>query len=202
MASSEVAICNAALSKLGADPIVSLTENNERARTMQLRYAAVRDAEIHRRRWKFSVKRASLPALTSTPASDFDFQYQLPVDYLRLIEGGDIVDYHDLTDFRGSPSAPLYSIEGGLLLTNLGAPINIRYIARIVDTSLFNPSFDEALASRLADECCERITQSDSKRELAMRDYRRAIREAVRANAIESPPAYPADSEWVMARLG
>jgi hypothetical protein len=202
VAASEVAICNAALVKLGADTIIALNENNTRARVMNLRYGPVRDAELHRRRWKFSIKRVSLPALLAAPQSDYDRKFQLPGDYLRLVEGGDIATAADLTDYRGSPGSALFSIEGQELLTNLGAPLNIRYIARITDTGLFNASFSEALSSRLAWECCEKITQSDSKRELAWRDYKEALREALRANAIETPPNSIADDSWLISRLG
>jgi hypothetical protein len=200
MATSEVDIANAALIKLGADLISDLTENNVRARTMSARYASVRDAELRRRRWKFSITRASLAALSAAPASDYDRQFQLPNDYLRLIEGGDIADAADLTDYRAGAGSALYSIEGGRILTNLGAPLNIRYIAKITNVALFDSAFAEALASRLAYECCERLTQSDAKRELALADYRIALSEARRANAIEAPAQSVADDSWVAAR--
>lgn len=198
---SEVAICNAALLKLGADRITALTENNNRARAMNERYAAVRDAELDRRRWKFSIQRTSLPALAAAPdGDDYARQFELPNDYIRLIEGGDIFDVADLSDYRGSSSAQLYSVEGRRILTNLAAPLAIRYIAQITDTALMVPSFKEALSSRLADECCERLTESDSKRQLAMADYRRAIREAARARALEAPAQYVGDDTWIAAR--
>ena len=197
---SEVSICNAALLKLGAELILTRADGNNRARAMNARYEDVRDAELRRRRWRFSFKRAELPALTETPLSDFDLQYQLPVDFLRLIEGGDIVAVPDLSDFRSGGGDELYSIEGDKILTNLAAPLRIRYIARISDTALMDPTFREAFASRLALENCERITQSDSKKESCRQDYKDAVREAVRANALEAAPRSTADAEWVAAR--
>ncbi|MFT3906825.1 MAG: hypothetical protein QM718_11015 [Steroidobacteraceae bacterium] len=67
MATSEVSICNRALIKLGAQTILALTENNTRSRVMAQTYAIVRDAELDRHRWKFSLKRAALAALSTTP---------------------------------------------------------------------------------------------------------------------------------------
>lgn len=201
MAASDVEICNAALTKLGADTITSLTDNNNRARVMNLRYASVRDAELRRRRWKFSIKRASLPALSTAPLSDYSYQYQLPIDYIRLIEGGDIQSIADLTDYRTANGQALYSIEGSVILTDLTAPLNIRYLARIVDVSLWDAAFAEACASRLAYENCERLTQSDSKRQLAQADYRMAITEAMRAGAIETASQSQADDTWMVGRL-
>lgn len=200
MATSEVAICNAALIKLGEDPILTLSDDVKRARIMKQRYAQVRDAELRRRRWKFSIRRASLAALSAPPDSDYARQFQLPNDYLRLIEGGDIASYADLADYRAGSGSALYSIEGRAILTNLGAPLAIRYIAQIVDTTLFDAAFDESLACRLAWECCEAITQSDSKTEAKKQEYVFSVTEARRANAIEAPPENQADDTWVMAR--
>lgn len=196
---SEVAICNAALTMMGSDAITALTDNNVRARTMSLRYADTRDAELQKRRWKFSISRASLPALAEEPASDFAYQYQLPVDYLRLIEGGDIADVPDLSDLRTGGNE-LFSIEGDKILTNIGAPLNIRYIRRVTDTALFNASFRKYLACVLAFDNCERITQSAEKKETLRTDKKEALRESVRANALEAPPRQQPDSEWVAAR--
>lgn len=196
---SEVAICNAALTKMGAATITALTDNNDRARVMNQRYAATRDSELRKRRWKFSIKRAQLAALSAAPLSDFGLQYQAPVDFLRLIEGGDIAEVPDFSDLRGGAN-DLYSVEGGVILTDLSAPLNIRYLARITDTAVFDASFIEYFACVLAFDNCERITQSDTKKETLRQDKKDALREAIRANALEAPPRQQADSEWIAAR--
>ena len=196
---SEVSIINAALTKLAEAAIESRTDDNERARVMNQRYDAVRDAELRRHRWKFSIKRTSLPALAAAPDSDFERQFQLPNDYLRIIEGGDLISVPDHTDYRSAESA-LFSIEGRAILTNLSAPLSIRYIAQITDTATFDAAFTEALASRLAFECCKRITGNENEKAGAWEDYRNAIKEAARANALETPPQSQADDTWVTAR--
>lgn len=201
MPATDVSICNRALQLLGAEAILNLSEDNNKTRALNVAYEPVRDAELHRRRWRFAIKRASLAALTEVPDSDYAVQYQLPVDYIRLVPGGDLRQLADVSDFRSATSA-LYSVEGQRILTDLSAPLAIRYIARITDTSLYNPSFCEALSARLALECCERIMQSDSKKQLARVAYKDAIREATLANAIEGAPESIADDTWVMARLG
>lgn len=195
---SDVSIINAALAKLGAEPILTRNDNTNRARVMNARYDGVRDAELRRHRWKFSIARTSLPALSSTPDSDYGYAYQLPNDFLRLIEGGDIVSLADLSDYHGGPA--LYSLEGRTILTNLGAPLAIRYIAQIIDTATFDVAFTETLASRLAYENCKKITGNENEKQGCWADYQAALREARLANALESAPQNIADSEWVTAR--
>jgi hypothetical protein len=199
---SEVDIANLALTKLGAATIISLNDPDPKATVMNLLYPIVRDAELRRRKWKFSLRRASLPALAATPIG-YARQFQLPTDplCLRVIQVG---DYHvglDMSDYRSIPTE-IFSIEGTTILANLPAPLNIRYIAQVTDTGTFDAAFVDALACRMAFESCKKITNSDSAKESLRADYRAAIREAAHANALESAPAHPADDSWVMARLG
>lgn len=196
---SDVSIANRVCTLLGADIIISLADDTNRARTISANYEAIRDAELARRRWRFAIKRSSLPALADVPDSDYARQFQVPNDFLRLIEGGDLISGPDFSDYRRGGRA-LYSREGRQILTNLAAPLHIRYLARITDPSLFDATFAESLAARMADELCERITQSDSKRQICMAAYKRAISEAVRANALEVASESEADGEWLAVR--
>jgi hypothetical protein len=195
---SEVSIANRCCTLLGADLIISLADDTNRARAISANYEAIRDAELARHRWRFAIARASLPALATVPDSDYARQFQVPNDFLKLIEGGDLVSGPDLSDYCGGGS--LYSREGRTILTNLGAPLHIRYIARITDASMFDPAFAESLAARLADELCERLTQSDSKRQICMAAYKRALGEAKLANALEVPPQSASEDSWIAVR--
>lgn len=197
---SEVDIANRALGKLGAATIIDLEEDDPKAVALKIAFPLVRDAELRRRRWRFSLQRFLLPADGTAPAFGFARQFTFPNDCLRLIQIGEYDLGPNLSDYRAAPTE-LWSIEGRAILTNLPAPLPVRTIQRITDTTQFDSCFVETLASRLAYECCERITQSDSKKQLAWEDYRVSIREAVRANALEVAPQEPSDDTWVMARV-
>ena len=106
----------------------------------------------------------------------------------------------DLTDYRGF-STREFCIEGRKILTNLGAPLNVQYVTRVTDPTLFSAPFYRALGCRLAVDLCESLTQSDTKQTKADGKYKESIREAVRANAIELPPEHLADDEWITSRL-
>lgn len=198
---SDVSICSRALHKLGAGTIVTLDDNNERARVMKQAYEPVRLAELRRHRWKFSIMRTSLPALSDAPDSDYLYAYELPAGFVRLLEGGDLTSLADLNDYRGGARA-LYSLEGRKVLTDYTAPLAIRYVADITDTALMDVAFIETLSCRLAYECVERITESNAKKDDLRRDYRQSVLEAIRANALEGASQATADDSWIMARLG
>lgn len=192
-------ICNSALIKMGAEPLLNLEEPNKKAATLKLRYPLIRDAELRRRRWRFSLDRAYLAADAEAPPFTYARSFTLPARALRVIQVADVNIGLNLADYRSNGSAP-FSIEGNKILTNYPAPLAVRFIQRIESPGLFDAAFVESLASRIAYECCETITQSDSKKKGLFDDYRFAIREAVAANAIERPPEHSDDDTWVLAR--
>lgn len=197
---SQVEIANRALTKIGEARILSLGDDVEAARSIDSLWDIVRDAELRIRKWKFSVSRTTLAALASTPSWGFSYEYQLPADCLRILQVNDIYPGVDLSDYRGSDSAE-WRVEGRKILTNISAPLKIRYVSRVEDTGQWDAAFTEAFACRLAAEVVERLTQSNAKKDTAWSEYKQAISMAVRADAIESAPEPLPDSEWIIGRL-
>lgn len=202
---SQTEICNRALDKLGTASITSISDNVEAARALNRCWNLIRDAELRRRRWSFSIKRANLAAHVTAPLYQYGAAYPLPVDCLRVLSlfGYDIGP--NLSDYLSGQGQP-YVIEGRSIL--YGTPgagsysaLPLRYIASIEDTTQWDSAFTDAFACRLAAEIAEKITQSPDKRKLAWQEYQQAIAEAKRANAIELPADYIADDTWVMARV-
>lgn len=197
---SNVEIANRALTKIGAARIISLDDNTKSGREVNSMFTIVRDAELREHTWRFSMKRIQQPAHAETPAFGFVRQFRIPTDCLKLWQVGDWYPGADLTDYVGADTTP-YQIENGFILTDYAAPLNLRYVARIEDPTLFDALFVEAFACRLAVELAEPITQSGNKKESVLRDYKLAVSAAMQANAIENPPTKIADDTWVMARL-
>ncbi len=200
--SSQVQVCNRALQKLGvAIAITNISDNTASARAMSTAWLPVLEAELRRHRWKFSILRTNLAQISGTPANGvYGNIFQLPSDCLRVLNVGDWWPGNDISDYRGRPTSE-YSLENNLVLTNFGAPLSLRYISRITNTGQWDSAFAETMSARLAWETCEQLTQSGEKRKLAMQEYKTAIREAIAANALESPPEFMADDSWVTARI-
>jgi len=189
-------LANYALSKLGEEPVLLLTDDTKPARLMNRIFDQVRDAELRRSRWKFSLKRAQLVALVDSPDWGFTTQYPLPSDFMSLVQVNEIY-VRPLSKQRGP-----WSLEGGLLLTDLPAPLKIRYVSQITNTGLFDPLFVEALACKLAMEAGETLTQSETKRARAADEYKFALSEAQRQDAIETTPDEMPWGSWLDAREG
>jgi hypothetical protein len=210
---SDAGIVNIALTKLGARRIVTLTDNVKEAREANAIYENQRDNEVRSHFWKFATKRASLPALSTPPPFGYSIAYELPVDCLRVIAVGDIAPnggYRWL--YLGSTDNADYQIEGTTIV--IGAmpwgiatppqtpgPLNIRYMQRVTDPTLFDPCFVQAFACRLAFELAEPLSAAANKKQLMAQEYRDAIFTALRVNAMEQPPEPQASSSWLQARL-
>lgn len=197
---SQVEICNRALIKLGGGQITSITDNTKPARTLASLWDTVRQSELRKRYWNFAMARTSLPKLSPSPAFGFANQYQLPPDFLKLVMVSDIYLAPGLDDYRNQDDSP-YAIEGKVLLTDFTDPLKIRYVRDITDPGTFDALFVEVFASKLAYEACYTITQSREGQNSAMTDYKLAVLEAVRANAIEKPPQGIPDDSWMLGRL-
>lgn len=197
---SIIQVANRALTKLGSARITSLSDDVKAARSITSCIEDLRDDELRAHRWQFAMKRTSLAALADAPTFGYQYQYALPSDFLRM----------DMVDDR-YPSAVMdnyidaeyldWVLEGNVILTDIGAPLKLRYVAQITDPNAWDVNFREALASRIAMEICEDLTQSDTKKQAAANDYKRAITQAVRVGAIEKPPVTTPDNTWVISRL-
>lgn len=197
---SKVAIINRALTKLGASRIVAVNDNTKEAREMAATFDIVRDSELRKNRWSFSIKRAELAADVTAPPFEYSHRFLLPSDYLRGLMVGNLWPGLDMADYRTGPAGLDWSIESGYILYNSAGPLRLRYIARAEDTTTWDSAFVEAFACKLAWETCEAITQSSEKRQLATAEYTSAIFEAKRAGAIELPPQQIADDTWIVSR--
>lgn len=193
-------IANAALRTLGADRISAFTDANKRAIACSGAYDLARREELRGSNWNFAIKRTTLPALAATPAYGYSFAYQLPADFLRLVDiAGWFVGFSN-TDYRSSTDAD-YSIENGQVLTNIGAPLPIRYVYDIANAQQFDATFIACLTARLASHIAIDLTQSVQKKQAADEDWKLAYMRAIAANAIEKPPEPLPDDSWIIGRL-
>ena len=186
MAFSKTYIANRALSKLGETRVSNVdTDNTKKAKVIRFMWDSVRDALIQSYPWNFAKKRTQLAADSTAPTWGFNVRYTLPVDFLCLL------------DIYGNPE---YRIEDGFILTDQSAPLEIKYMYRVTNTSKFDAMFVEALANRLAFEGAEEITQSNSKKEILGQEYLKNISDAYTNNSIQEEPIDLQVDEWILAR--
>ena len=184
---SQVAICNTALTFLGADRITAISDNNENAKRLNAIYDQCLEDVLRAHPWNFAITRVALAKLASTPVYGYDYEFQLPSDSLRLIEVTDGTNL--ITDFK---------VEGRKLLTDYDT-IYIKYIANITDPNEYTSQFIFVLASRLTAELAYPITNNKSTAEMAFQVYQQRLQAAKETDAQESDSVNVIDQDqWTI----
>jgi len=147
MASRET-IANMALSNLGADRIVSLSDNTVSAKEVSARYNIVAESVMSMGAWPSCRRRAALALLDETPAFGFSYIFQLPTDpkCLRVLR---------LNEAR--LGAIPYMIEGSKILTNT-AEVSIIYIALLDNTESYDTFLMQAIIAQLSASMAYKFT--------------------------------------------
>jgi hypothetical protein len=153
MALSQTEICNQALARVGAQRIMDINDADSKSARVCLNAfeATVREVAAAGD-WKCLKKRATFNKLATPPAFEWAFQYQLPADFISLVELNG-VDYH------GQPSDE-WDIEGRVLLTD-AETAQARYIAYVEDTTVWDPLFTDAVVVLLASKIAVPIRQDE-----------------------------------------
>lgn len=185
---SEVQLCNNALLRLGTNTITSLTDGTTAANACNQAYSPTRDALLRMHLWNFAIKRTALAADVATPSFEFNYQYTLPVDFIRV---------HRIYN-QTSP----FTIEGPKLISDQAAPLNLVYVSRITDVTKFDPIFTEALILALMLHIGPRIQGDGYVAGDTMRQYKDMLITAQIADAQDGTPINIDASTFMDARDG
>lgn len=148
------------------------------------RRAVIRDGE-----WNFACARAELPALAGVVAYPYAYAFQLPPGCLRVLE------------VLNSSSRETYNLEGDTILASTTPPLYLRYLVDVENPSLWDDSFAEAFAARLAWAIGERIAGSAYNVGNGWDFYQQMLGKAKGTDARENPPMVQEESEWITARF-
>lgn len=174
-----VDIANLALTKLGAEPLTSLTEDNDRAVLFNALYAHVRDSVLEEHPWEFALRRDTLASATPSPLFGFTNRYALPGDVLKV----------EMTDDETNN----WIVEDKHIHSDRSS-MEVLSIVQITDTARFSPLFVEALSDRLASEMALGITGKESLVELHWNKYLAKMKSAkTRSSQAGTPPIFEPD---------
>lgn len=192
---SRTEIANLALTHLGEDPIIEITEQSDQAIAIDTIWDLARDTELRAHPWKCAMVLDTLAAEATAPAFGFLNSYQLPTDpfCLRVWRIG-------LDDDRFE-DAFRFTVVGRKLHTDAGAPLKIRYTARITDTEQYDAMLVDALAYRIAAAVAYKLTNSSSVRADMWRLYRDSVLQARHMDALERTSDFEVATTFEDARL-
>lgn len=184
---SQTAICNLAIIQVGHDTLAAVDTSTPKGRKLLAAWPIVLDALLVEHAWGFATKRVALQQSATAPVWGYDHAYQLPSDYLRLLEV-----YPDSE----------YQVEAGQVLSNEDE-LSIKYIYRVTQTGLFSALFTLALADALAVQVCYGLEGSAQKRESLGKIAARSLDQAMAKDSKEAwqpDGTEDADDTWLTAR--
>lgn len=192
-------IINGALDLIASNGIASLSDSSSHVgNAIKRNFDVERDSLLREYPWNFAMRRAKLAASSEAPAFRFRRAYELPAGpkpefCLRVWAVGNEENRQD---------SDVWEISGRRLLTDLEAPLPIRYIGRIVNPALWDPLTIKALEARLAWQAAYLASGSAALAEQIARIYQERLDAAKAIDAQEgTPEPFEDGTTWVDSRL-
>lgn len=202
MALSRTQVINRALQAIAANTISDPDEDTISARAAKLEYDAIVKAELSAYPWYFAKTQTGLAQNADAPTFKFAHAYNLPSDFLRLVELENRWVFTIDRAWQDTDPTPPYEMQGRAILTDLTAPLNIGYIRNVVDEpTLWHPLFEEAVVAALGAALANVLAKSTGQVEMLTKLRQLKVREARRVNAIQRAPEYAPDGSWMVARV-
>jgi len=190
---SHEGIVNAALQRMGLEPIGDFDDDTVQARLANGTYAGIRDAVMREHPWNFCTFHAQLPLATlPTGVWNWDFAYELPPDNLRIL----------LVENQSSAEIDNWTISDDLLLTGISgaATLNVRHIRRVLTVEKYDASFIEALQEKLQFEWSEPLIKATTFSERKDLTSREKLGISRSMDSSESTPQRIEASTWINSR--
>lgn len=178
MALSKTDICNQALARVGGKTIMDIDDDEAKnARVCKNVFEAVVREVGRQADWNCLKARSELGQLSTAPAFGWDYQYQLPSDFLRLTHLNGI-EYHGQVQDE-------YEIEGTVLLTDAESA-KVQYIKYSEDTPKWDALFTNAVVVLLASRIAVPLRQDENMAQALLTEYERiALPQARKTDANE-----------------
>lgn len=192
-------ICNQALSQVGEGKIESLEDQTSLGRLCKLHAKDAVRRILEQGTWRCARVQADCAKISTNPPFGWDFAYQLPVDYLRLVTFNEI----EMEDMREE----LFEVHGQTILTDEGAAkiVYVRDLCYTTDNvALMGPQLASACMYEIAAVLASPLQKSAAQVEMLKTLSAQALRSAKAKDAQEqrrpiSNRSY--DSRWIGSRF-
>lgn len=184
-----VSICSNALLMLGAQTINDFNEPVDRAKLAANLYPAIRDDLLRAHPWNCTIKRALLAPDATPPAFGYDNQFELPADFLRVLEVGQNGCQID------------YLVEGRSILAD-ATSLELRYVYLNEIENTWDASLVGLLTLAMASAMAYPITQSSALQAAFEQKLAMAKKVARAVDGQEDPPQTLGDERLYASRFG
>ncbi len=191
---TDLEAANKALLLIGVQPIGSLTDNTESARTVNRLLPSVKAAVLSEYPWSFCKKFAEPIKATGTPPPGFGFIFQKPEDCLFIygafrVRGGDEKAktrdfyWYAFDAFRANrneiTNEPVDFVVFGDLIATKEAEIRIKYARTELNLANWTAPVLESLCARLASDIAPKLVGGQEVSMACMQRYQAYMERAI-----------------------
>lgn len=201
MLSSDVALCNLALSHLGISTVIqSMTERSKEAQACTAFYQQTLEEVLRDFPWPFATVTGALALVAANPTTEWAFSYRVPSDALNLRRilspCGRVETLRSRVPFRLGSDA-----QGLLIFTDQEDAVG-EWTSRESLLAVRPPDFVQAHALLLAGYLAPRVTKGDDAKlgDRALKLYAWRLDTAWENAARESVADLPPESEFISCR--
>jgi hypothetical protein len=171
---SRLDIVNQALTELGRLPVTNINDSED-ATLLDVKLNLLLPVLLQETVWNFAIlyRQDSTP-LTTPLTPDFSYTYQLPADYGRMFQFGNINNNLDTP----------YLISNNLISTN-EKPISYYYIINDVNVDAISTMFFRAIVLFIASDACLVLTENEKLTQYLKAKYEEEKGKAVNLNDME-----------------
>lgn len=184
-----VSICSNALLMLGAQTINDFSDPVDRAKIAANLYPIIRDDLLRTHPWNCTIKRVLLAPDATPPAFGYANQFELPADFLRVLEVGQAGQQID------------YLVEGRSILSD-ATSVELRYVYLNEVENTWDASLVGLLTLAMACAMAYPITQSSALQAAFEQKLAMAKKVARAVDGQEDPPQTLGDERLYAARFG
>lgn len=171
---SRLDIVNQALTELGRLPVTNINDSED-ATLLDVKLSLLLPVLLQETVWNFAILyREDSTPLTTPLTPDFSYTYQLPADYGRMFQFGNINNNLDTP----------YLISNNLISTN-EKPISYYYIINDVNVGAISTMFFRAIVLFIASDACLVLTENEKLTQYLKAKYEEEKGKAVNLNDME-----------------
>jgi hypothetical protein len=190
---TKIGVWNEAIAILGRQPLTSTTATDDASRQLADLWTRVPTAVLEEADWNSCIERVRLARLDATPAHGYDYYYQMPTNWLRIVQVND----------SGEEDSPFenWKQEAERIATNAEAI----YLWFVASTSIDNPAdWSQALADYVSGVMAHRAAPrlAPGMVDYAGSEMKRRRKLAMALDAKNNRPRRHVPGRWVRARLG
>lgn len=190
MAISKTEICNKALTLVGANPIVSLTDDTQNARILNRVYELSLKSILSEAPWAFALKRTLLAQSADTLEwydTDETYIYVKPNDMIRA--------------FRSNDEDAIWRQHADYILSDTN-DLGLEYTYFLDQPSKYSTSFVEAFVDKLCSDIAFMVLNSKTVAENYLEKYEKVtLAKALAENAQIGSYAVMKDDAWTKAKI-